>query len=339
MSKKKSPDFWDIAPEYLNHHLKEIRQCSLNTVESYRNSLNIFINYLENEEHVKRNKISFDNFDKETLKKYQEWLIKERKVSPKTCNLRMTAIRSLLEYASNEYVWLTSLYLNACNIVNVKLENKPIEYFEPSQIEALLRAPSEKRKSDIRNKMILIFMYDTAARVNEIITLTLSSLHLDSEVPYVTLMGKGRKYRNIPLSDKTIEHLKIYLLKFHNQENDPNDPLFYSMIHGKKSKLSDDTFQKMIKRYSDICEDTEICMPENVHCHMIRKTRAMDLYRVGVPLTHIQQLLGHENMNTTSGFYAFVTLDVLAKSLEKVNTSDEEKIWENPDIMEKLYKL
>lgn len=63
-------------------------------------------------------------------------------------------------------------------------------------------------------------------------------------------------------------------------------------------------------------------MSENAHCHMVRKTRAMDLYQKGVPLTHIQQLFGHENISTTSGFYAFVTIDVLAEALETVKPDD-----------------
>lgn len=65
----------------------------------------------------------------------------------------------------------------------------------------------------------------------------------------------------------------------------------------------------------------------------------MDLYREGVPLTHIQQLLGHENISTTNGFYAFVTLDVLAEALETVKPDDGVKSWSSPETLERLYRL
>ena len=94
MSKKESDIFWDTASNYLNHHLKEIRQVSPNTIESYRSCLNRFIDYLESEVLVDRRKISFNYFDRETLKGYQEWMLTERNLSPKTSNLRMTAIRA-----------------------------------------------------------------------------------------------------------------------------------------------------------------------------------------------------------------------------------------------------
>lgn len=80
-------------------------------------------------------------------------------------------------------------------------------------------------------------------------------------------------------------------------------------------------------------------MPDQVHCHMIRKTRAMNLYGAGVPLPHIQQLLGHEDISTTSGFYAFVTLDQLAKEIENSSFSDEEADWKDPTVLEQLFKL
>lgn len=339
MSKKNALQFWNLSSKYLDHHLKDIRQVSSHTIESYRSSLNLYICYLEEIESIKRKNITFNNFDKQTLLKYQEWMIKERKLSPKTCNLRMTAIRSLLEYASQEEIWITPLYNNARDIMNVKVVNHPIEYFEASELSALLNAPEIHKKTERRNQMILILMYDIAARVSEIRHIRLSDLHLDAQIPYLTLLGKGRKYRNVPLMDKTINHLKGYVLEFHNSNTNLDQPLFYSKAHNELHELSSDTLEKMIKKYADICRSKGQSMPSNVHCHMLRKTRAMDLYHEGVPLTHIQQLLGHENISTTSGFYAFATLDILAKVMKIVNPDVDPKDWHDEKILNKLYKL
>ena len=97
----------------------------------------------------------------------------------------------------------------------------------------------------------------------------------------------------------------------------------------------------MIKKYCEMCVAQGISMPEKAHCHMIRKTRAMELYKSGMPLAHIQQLLGHESMSTTSGFYAFATIEMLSKSLATANREKTVygKKWNNPDILRKIYTL
>lgn len=339
MSKKGTAQFWDTAHRYLDHQLKVIRQVSSHTIDSYRDCLNSYVDYLERVENISRKKISFHNFGKETIKRYQTWMITEQGLAPKTCNLRLTAIRSFLEYAAQEYLWLMPVYTDACTIAGVKTPNHAIEYFEPDEMTALLAAPSGISKTDRRNQMMLIFLYDTAARVAETRQVKVSDLHLNAGVPYVTLLGKGRKYRNIPLMEKTVLHLKRYLKDFHGSDPKTDLPLFYSKAHGMLHELSSDTFEKMIKRYAAQCREDGYPMPDHVHCHMIRKTRAMDLYREGVPLPHIQQLLGHENISTTSGFYAFATLDVLAKAMETVNPDNGVKSWSDPDILERLYRL
>lgn len=339
MNKKDNAQFWEMAHRYLDYQLKVIRQVSIHTVDSYRDCLNSFIDYLEQVENTSRKKITLHSFDKETLKRYQAWMVEVRSLSPKTCNLRLTAIRSFLEYAAQEQLWLMPIYTDACTIVNVKTTNRAIEYFEPDEMSSLLAAPSGNSKTDRRNQMILIFLYDTAARVSEARQVKVSDLRLEAEVPYVTLLGKGRKYRNIPLMEKTIRHLKRYLEEFHGSCPKSDSPLFYAKTHGMLHELSSDSLEKMIKRYAAQCRAGGLQMPENVHCHMVRKTRAMDLYREGVPLTHIQQLLGHENISTTSGFYAFATLDVLAKAIEAANPDEGVKAWSDPDTLEKLYRL
>jgi site-specific recombinase XerD len=330
--------FWNVAADYLNRYLPDIRRAGENTVLTYRNCINRYIDYLEGKKHISRKTVSFSMFAREYLKEYVTWMYAEAGLSPKTCNLRLTAVRSLLEYASEEFIDITSVFTDARTVKGVRLVQGPIEYFERNVMSALLAAPDVGKRTERRNRMLLIFLYDTAARVSEALNVRLCDLHTDASIPYVTFFGKGRKYRNVPLMTKTSEHLKKYIGEFHGLRDDIGTPLFFTVTHGILHRLSVDTPEKMLKRYAASVA-SYVAVPEHVHCHMIRKTRAMHLYREGVPLPHIQQLLGHETISTTSGFYAFATLDTLAKSLEKANPSESDRNWKNPILFNKLYRL
>lgn len=345
MSKKvkATPDrdsafFWNSASEYLNNELPNIRKKSPNTIEAYRRSLNRYIDFLEKEKSVKRADICYQDFNKNNLKDYLLFMKDSQKLGEKTCNLRMTAVRALLAYAAEDTIDITAVYVNAKAVKGLTVPRKEIEYFEEGQLKALLAAPPGDVKTGRRNRMILILGYDAGLRVSELIKLTVSSLHLDAEVPYVSVLGKGSKYRNVPLMRKTIGHLNTYLKEFHPVIK-MDTPLFYTTTHGITHPLSDDTMQNLLKKYADESRGI-IAMPEKIHFHMLRKTRAMDLYQAGCPLAYIQQLLGHENISTTSGFYAFATLKTLADAMEKANPSGpEEKIWKDESVLKQLYRL
>lgn len=343
MSKKVTADrdsvfFWDSASEYLNNELPSIRKKSWNTIDVYRRALNKYIDFLEKEKSMKRADICYQDFNKSNLKDYLVFMKDIGRLSEKTCNLQMTAIRALLAYAAEEAIDITAIYVNAKTVKGLPVSKKEIEYFEEKQLKTLLEAPSNDKKNDRRNRMILVLGYDAGLRVSELMNLTVSSLHFDAEVPYVTIFGKGSKYRNVPLMNKTIEHLKTYLKEFHWVAK-MDTPLFYATTHGVKHSLSDDTLQNLLKKYVDASRSM-IRMPEKVHFHMLRKTRAMNLYQAGCPLSYIQQLLGHENISTTSGFYAFATLETLAVAIEKANPSvSEEKIWKDKSVLKQLYRL
>ena len=332
--------FWETAEKFLNHELPDIRKKSSNTISAYRTSLNTYIDYLEDLKGRNRATIYFEDFNKENLKDYLLWMHKTKNWEAKTCNLRMTAIRSLLSFASEESVDITPVYVASKNIKGLKLLVNSIEYLENYQLTAILNTTKPEKKTERRNKTMLIVSYDTAVRVGELIDLKVGNFHFDAEVPYVSILGKGAKYRNVPLMKKTVSHLKKYLTEFHT-DMDPKKPLFYATTHGNIHSISDDTAQKVLKKYADQCRKDGVHMPEYIHFHMMRKTRAMDLYRSGCPLSYIQQMLGHENISTTSGFYAFATLDTLADALEKANptTGESEKVWKNEDILKKLYRL
>ncbi len=343
MSRKVTADkenafFWNSASEYLNNELPKIRKKSLNTVEAYRRSLYRYIDFLEEEKSIKRADICYQDFNKSNLKDYLLFMKDSHRLSEKTCNLRMTAIKALLAYASEESIDITSIYVNAKTVKGLTVVRKEIEYFEDEQLKILLAAPPIDTKIGRRNRMIMILGYDAGLRVSELIDLTVSSLHLDTRVPYVTILGKGSKYRNVPLMSKTIEHMNIYLKEFHSTTKIAT-PLFYATTHELKHPLSDDTMQNLLKKYADASRSI-ITMPEKIHFHMLRKTRAMSLYQAGCPLSYIQQLLGHENISTTSGFYAFATLKTLADAIEKTNpSSSEEKGWKDESVLKQLYRL
>lgn len=135
---KDSAYFWSSASEYLNNELPNIRKKSPNTIEAYRRSLNGYIDFLENEKAINRAKVSYQDFNKSNLKDYLLFMKNSQKLSEKTCNLRLTAIKSLLAYVAEESMDITTLYVNAKAVKGLTVQKKEIEYFEEGQLKALL---------------------------------------------------------------------------------------------------------------------------------------------------------------------------------------------------------
>lgn len=314
------------------------RNLSDKTVEAYKQSLKTYLQYLEVEKTLVNEKVTFEVFSRAYITEYILWL-KDKGYVSKTINLRLTAIRSFLKYCSEEDFELRGIYSEICTVRKLREEKKPIEYLQPSATAAILSAFDTKTSKQRRNRMILILLYDTAARVQELADLNLSSLHLEMQNPFITLIGKGKKSRNVPLMQKTIKHLEEYLKEFHRNEID--NPLFYSILSGQPHRLSTDSISLILKNAADKARKSCSEVPQKVHCHMIRKTRAMDLYKNGVPLPFIMQLLGHESMSTTSGFYAFASLDMMRTAMNKAAPAivGEEKLWKNKDVKKIIYSL
>ena len=162
------------------------------------------------------------------------------------------------------------------------------------------------------------FLYCYGARCGEARHLRCENVHLNDGYLDI-LQSKGHRDRRLFLSDELISYLKDYDSAigfcFPERESGQPAPLFYSIRDGKPHKLSTNSISLIVGTAANMARKVCSAVPENVHCHLFRKTKAMDLYKSGVPLPFIMQLLGHESMSTTSGFYAFATLDMMSEAI------------------------
>ena len=141
-------------------------------------------------------------------------------------------------------------------------------------VKAITEEPDVSTKAGKRDVTFMVILYATAARMDEMLDMKISQLHLDDETPYVTIIGKGRKIRNIYLLPKAVAHLKSYLEVFHGETPNADDYVFYSRNKGKQGKLSQTAIDKMLKKHAMSAHNKCTEVPVKVHAHQFRHAKA-----------------------------------------------------------------
>lgn len=286
--------------DYLKIYMPMQRNMSMHTQNSYRKTLELLVDFVKNRANVSLQDVTFEMLTAETVTAFLDSLEAERGNKISSRNTRLAAVRAFLKYAADRNVVNVAILQEMKNVA-VKKPNKveTVEYMQMAAITAIVDQTDASMPLGLRDRTMLILLYDTGARVQELIDMKLRDLRL-GKTPTITLHGKGGKIRSVPLLKKTMQHLNKYLIEFHVGVPMKSDtPLFYAVTHGKQHPLTDRRVRYLLKNYADKARQHCIEIPENVHPHMIRHSRAMHLYQNGMDLTLVSEWLGHANLETT----------------------------------------
>jgi integrase/recombinase XerD len=312
---------------------------SPNTVKAYRDTLNLFRQFLWEKKGITFTRIRFDLFNHAVVYDFLAWLQETRGCQATTKNHRLAALKSFLHYCAMEDPALMAVAMDIQQITSQRIARPRVSYMSETALKALLEQPDPQTHRGLRDRFLMILLYDTGARIQEILDLKLKDLHLKDQTPCLYLTGKGNKTRPVPLMDKTIEHLQVYLKRFHPAANQAEDqPLFYTLHRGQKGKMSADTVACFLKRYAKAAQQICAEVPLRMHAHLFRHTRAMHLYQAGIPLSYLKDFLGHVSINTTD-IYASADTAMMRVALDKLDTREAGQtsvaapIWQDNEEM------
>ena len=326
MSRKKVEKilFFSRTLDFLEHYLPDQSLKSRNTIETYRDALTVFRRYITDTMNLSLRTFGFEDCTHYFLLSYIEFLHKNSN-SETTCNNRLAAIRAYLWYAADCDISLQSVALTASRVPFLKVPKLTREVIPDDALKALLSAPPDT-KIGRRDRLILILLYDSAVRVSELLSMNVSSVNLEVDIPYLRIYGKGDKERIVAITDKTADHLKNYLKVYH-EVIDPDAPLIYTVIKGHKDRMSVGNVERIIKKYAAQIRSKYPNFPERCYPHMFRRTRATNLYQDGTELELVSRILGHSSTETTR-IYAVPSVDMMRKVMESGNLeSDEKPLW------------
>jgi site-specific recombinase XerD len=299
----------------------------------------VFRRYIYEERGVSISKFLFTDCTKDFLMEFIEYL-KARNCKAGTCNQRIAVIKSYLWYAADKDITLGQIAMRISKVPVCKGRKQEREMLSDEALAAILRQPPNT-KMGLRDRTIMTLLYDSATRVSELLGLKLGDINVAGKEPYIRVLGKGNQERIIGISLKAADHLKGYIALYHRDPQKSNF-LFFTTIKGVTNMMSAGNVERFIRQYTDEVRDLGVDMPESVYPHMLRRTRATNLYQDGVDLELVSKILGHRKTETTK-IYAKPSLQQMRNAMETAGTpgqNPEAPLWEgNEDEMARTLGL
>ena len=310
-------DFSIHVTNFLAHYLGAQRNLSANTIKAYRDVFTLLLRFCRDVRGIEPEKLRLEQMDVSLVEAFLDYLETERSSSPRTRNHRLAALHAFFRYVQAE----DPTYMLQCQRILAVPQQRharpTVTYLSKEELGEILAQPNIRTAAGRRDAVLLSILYDTGARVQELIDLSVGDVRLDPPAQ-LRLLGKGRKTRAVPLMESTVQ-----LLRQHMQENRLNraeqfdEPLFQNARH---QRLSRSGIRYILQKYLVKARGNCPSLDRVVTPHTLRHTKGMHLLQNGISLDMIRDFLGHVDVKTTQ-IYARANLEMKRKALETIAES------------------
>lgn len=310
----KPTDFSVHLTGFLTHHLPARRNLSTNTIRAYRDAFALFLRFCRDGRGIAPERLCLEHIDVPLVEAFLDHLEDDRRVSVSTRNHRLAVLHSFCRYVQLE----APEHLLRCQrilaIPSRRQARKLVDYLSREHLAEILAQPDLGDPAGRRDAVLLSVLYDTGARVQELIDMTAGDVRLDPPAQ-VRLFGKGRKTRAVPLMEPTVD-----LLRDHLRENGLgrpercDEPVFQNRQGGPLTRWG---VRYVLDKHVRAVRNTRPGFTQPVSPHTFRHTKGMHLVQAGVSLEIIRDFLGHQDATTTQ-IYARANIEMQRKALEKV---------------------
>ena len=345
MRKIKDPTLFQSIRKFLTEDMPIVRKKSINTVDAYRYTLNLFLTFLQEKHNKLLSSVTARDFCQSNILGFMDWLQNERKNKASTVNLRLKHLKRFCRFLMDENILMISELSSIQKISDIpNATEDTIKFLSVQETKLILSQPDTNKKIGVRDNFFMYLLYDSGCRIQEILNLKLKDFVIQKGTAELHIIGKGNKPRITPISQELIPKFERYCGLYHQYSN-YEDYLFYTIRKGQLCQMSCDAVQVFIKKYGDLARTSASEIP-HLHPHLFRHTRAMHLYMAGMPLEFVSQWLGHSQMET-SLIYARATTDMKRKAIEKISAAENSvfngdekfKYADNETVIRQLYGL
>jgi len=288
------------------------RNVSAHTVRSYRDAWKLFLLFAADQHHCGVSKLTLAQLGSAEVLAFLRHSEEHRKVTIGTRNCRLSALRSFYAYLAGRDPLAVAQCADVLCIPIKRAPRRTPGYLEPTEIDAILSQPDRQSSEGYRDYVLLHFLYNTGARIQEALGICPRDLRLAAP-PCARLFGKGRKERICPLWPETVTQLKALLKR---QPRTDHEPVFVNR-YGQPLGASGVRF-KLAQYVAAAARAHPSLSKRRISPHTFRHAAAVSMVSSGVDVTVIRSFLGHANLDTTN-YYAQANLETKRKALERID--------------------